>query len=96
MLEAVRGWGDRLPRDLRCSGRGRPCAPGPLALVISSSRPSKPASTRQVPNCLAQLADQCGASRNTIRSALGELDGRGLIEVVHGKGRVVLARIRDE
>ncbi|GLY82012.1 GntR family transcriptional regulator [Actinoallomurus iriomotensis] len=43
----------------------------------------------------AQLADQFGASRNTIRSALGELDGRGLIEVVHGKGRVVLERPRE-
>ncbi|GAA4483702.1 hypothetical protein GCM10023191_005750 [Actinoallomurus oryzae] len=43
----------------------------------------------------AQLADQFQASRNTIRSALGELDGRGLIEVVHGKGRVVLERARE-
>ncbi|MQA96008.1 MAG: GntR family transcriptional regulator [Streptosporangiales bacterium] len=40
----------------------------------------------------AQLAEQFGASRNTIRSALGELDGRGLVEVTHGKGRVVLPR----
>ncbi|MCO6010559.1 GntR family transcriptional regulator [Actinoallomurus purpureus] len=37
----------------------------------------------------AQLAEQFQASRNTIRSALGELDGRGLVEVVHGKGRIV-------
>jgi DNA-binding GntR family transcriptional regulator len=43
----------------------------------------------------AQLADRFQASRNTIRSALGELDGRGLVEVVHGKGRVVLARAGD-
>jgi DNA-binding GntR family transcriptional regulator len=40
----------------------------------------------------SQLAEQYQASRNTIRSALGELNGRGLIEVVHGKGRIVLAR----
>ena len=40
----------------------------------------------------SQLAEQFQASRNTIRSALGELDGRGLIEVVHGKGRIVLPR----
>ena len=43
----------------------------------------------------AQLAERFQASRNTIRSALGELDGRGFVEVVHGKGRVVLARTRD-
>jgi DNA-binding GntR family transcriptional regulator len=43
----------------------------------------------------AQLAEQFQASRNTIRSALSELDGRGLVEVVHGKGRIVLARGRD-
>ncbi|MGH3381838.1 MAG: winged helix-turn-helix domain-containing protein [Pseudonocardiaceae bacterium] len=43
----------------------------------------------------AQLAEQFQASRNTIRSALSELDGRGLIEVVHGKGRIVLTRITD-
>ncbi|WP_329250415.1 GntR family transcriptional regulator [Actinoallomurus sp. NBC_01490] len=43
----------------------------------------------------AQLAEQFQASRNTIRSALGELDGRGLIEVVHGKGRVVLEHARE-
>ena len=40
----------------------------------------------------SQLAEQFQTSRNTIRSALGELDGRGLVEVVHGKGRIVLAR----
>jgi DNA-binding GntR family transcriptional regulator len=43
----------------------------------------------------SQLAEQFQASRNTIRSALGELDGRGLIEVVHGKGRIVLPRATD-
>jgi DNA-binding GntR family transcriptional regulator len=43
----------------------------------------------------AQLADQFQVSRNTIRSALGELDGRGLIEVVHGKGRIVLEGKKD-
>ncbi len=43
----------------------------------------------------SQLAEQFQASRNTIRSALGELDGRGLIEVVHGKGRIVLTRTAD-
>jgi DNA-binding GntR family transcriptional regulator len=43
----------------------------------------------------SQLAEQFGASRNTIRSALGELDGRGLIEVVHGKGRIVRSRAID-
>jgi DNA-binding GntR family transcriptional regulator len=37
----------------------------------------------------SQLADKFQASRNTIRSALSDLDGRGLIEVVHGKGRIV-------
>lgn len=39
----------------------------------------------------AQLVERFQASRNTIRSALGELDGRGLVEVVHGKGRIVIA-----
>jgi DNA-binding GntR family transcriptional regulator len=43
----------------------------------------------------SQLADQFQASRNTIRSALGELDGRGLIDVVPGKGRVVLDRAKE-
>ncbi|GAA0333035.1 GntR family transcriptional regulator [Actinoallomurus spadix] len=43
----------------------------------------------------AQLAEQFHASRNTIRSALGELDGRGLVEVVHGRGRIILARTED-
>ncbi|MDN3358915.1 GntR family transcriptional regulator [Actinomadura sp. DC4] len=38
----------------------------------------------------SQLAEQFQASRNTIRSALGELDGRGLVQVVHGRGRIVL------
>lgn len=37
----------------------------------------------------AQLAERFGASRNTIRSALGELDGRGLVQVIHGKRRIV-------
>lgn len=40
----------------------------------------------------SQLAERFHASRNTIRSALGELNGRGLIEVVHGKGRIVLSK----
>lgn len=43
----------------------------------------------------SQLAERFQASRNTIRSALGELKGRGLIDVVHGKGRIVLARATD-
>jgi DNA-binding GntR family transcriptional regulator len=43
----------------------------------------------------SQLAEQFQASRNTIRSALGELNGRGLIQVVHGRGRVVLDRTSD-
>ena len=43
----------------------------------------------------AQLAEQFQASRNTIRSALGEPDGRGLVKVVHGKGRIVTTRIQD-
>jgi DNA-binding GntR family transcriptional regulator len=42
-----------------------------------------------------QLAEKFQASRNTIRSALGELDGRGLIEVVHGKRRIVRPRATD-
>ena len=37
----------------------------------------------------SQLAERFQASRNTVRSALSELDGRGLVEVVHGKGRIV-------
>ncbi|MFB9830949.1 GntR family transcriptional regulator [Actinoallomurus acaciae] len=40
----------------------------------------------------SQLAERFQSSRNTIRSALGELNGRGLIKVVHGKGRVVLSK----
>jgi DNA-binding GntR family transcriptional regulator len=43
----------------------------------------------------SQLAEHFQASRNTIRSALGELDGRGLIEVVHGQGRIVRPRTMD-
>ena len=31
-LRWLRGWGRSLPRGFRCSGRGRSCAPGPLAL----------------------------------------------------------------
>ena len=42
-----------------------------------------------------QLAEQYKAPRNTVRSGLSELDDRGLIEVVHGKGRIVLARTTD-
>ncbi|MDL4777591.1 GntR family transcriptional regulator [Actinomadura xylanilytica] len=42
-----------------------------------------------------QLAEQFQASRNTIRSALSELDGRRLVKVVHGKGRIVLERAAD-
>jgi hypothetical protein len=60
----------------------------------TSSQPSKLANTPRALNYRARpkLAEQFQASRNTIRSALGELDGRGLIDVVHGKGRIVLPR----
>jgi DNA-binding GntR family transcriptional regulator len=37
----------------------------------------------------SQLAERFQASRSTVRSALIELDGRGLVDAVHGKGRIV-------
>jgi hypothetical protein len=43
----------------------------------------------------ARLAERFQRPRNTVHSALGELDGRGLVEVVHDKGRIVLARPGD-
>lgn len=43
----------------------------------------------------SQLAERFHASRNTIRSALGELDGRGLVQVLHGKRRIVLPHPTD-
>jgi len=40
----------------------------------------------------AVLAARYGAARGAVRQALAELDGAGLIESVHGKGRFVLRR----
>jgi GntR family mannosyl-D-glycerate transport/metabolism transcriptional repressor len=37
----------------------------------------------------AALTDEYGVSRGTARQALIELQGAGLVEVVHGKGRFV-------
>jgi DNA-binding GntR family transcriptional regulator len=38
------------------------------------------------------LAQQYGVSRGTARHALAELEGTGLVESVHGKGRFVRDR----
>jgi DNA-binding GntR family transcriptional regulator len=38
------------------------------------------------------LAQQYGVARGTARHALAELEGSGLIESVHGKGRFVRGR----
>jgi DNA-binding GntR family transcriptional regulator len=40
----------------------------------------------------AALADQYGVSRGTARHALAELDGAGLVDSIHGKGRFVRGR----
>jgi DNA-binding GntR family transcriptional regulator len=40
----------------------------------------------------ADVVNQYGVSRNTARQAFAELEGRGLIETVHGKGRFVRRR----
>jgi DNA-binding GntR family transcriptional regulator len=40
----------------------------------------------------AALADQYGVSRGTARHALAELEGAGLVESFHGKGRFVRDR----
>lgn len=37
----------------------------------------------------SELAQRYGAARGTIRQALAELEGAGLAETVHGKGRYV-------
>lgn len=39
----------------------------------------------------AVLGSRFGASRHTVRKALGELEGRGFLVAVHGKGRTVRA-----
>jgi DNA-binding GntR family transcriptional regulator len=38
------------------------------------------------------LAERYGVARGTVRHALAELEGAGLVESVHGKGRFVLGR----
>ncbi|MEU8994103.1 winged helix-turn-helix domain-containing protein [Streptomyces caniferus] len=39
----------------------------------------------------AQLCEEFGVSRTAVRSALSTMEGRGLLEAVHGKGRFVRA-----
>ncbi|MGK5549349.1 GntR family transcriptional regulator [Streptomyces sp. URMC 127] len=39
----------------------------------------------------AALCEQFGFSRTAVRKALGQLEGEGLLEPVHGKGRIVKA-----
>jgi DNA-binding GntR family transcriptional regulator len=38
------------------------------------------------------LADRYGVARGTVRHALAELEGAGLVESIHGRGRFVLGR----
>ncbi|HZM76722.1 MAG TPA: GntR family transcriptional regulator [Candidatus Limnocylindrales bacterium] len=40
----------------------------------------------------AALSEKYGVSRGTARQALAELEGAGLVEAVHGKGRYVRGR----
>lgn len=40
----------------------------------------------------AELTERYGVSRGTARQALAELEGAGLVEAVHGKGRYVRRR----
>lgn len=40
----------------------------------------------------AELTEKYGVSRGTARHALAELEGAGLVEAVHGKGRYVRSR----
>lgn len=40
----------------------------------------------------AALVRQYGVSRGTVRAALSELEGAGLVVAVHGKGRFVRSR----
>lgn len=40
----------------------------------------------------AELSEKYGVSRGTARHALAELEGAGLVEAVHGKGRYVRRR----
>ncbi|MFE6691030.1 GntR family transcriptional regulator [Streptomyces sp. NPDC057743] len=39
----------------------------------------------------AKLCEQFGVSRTALRSALAQLEGQGLLETAHGKGRTVRA-----
>ncbi|WP_329128064.1 winged helix-turn-helix domain-containing protein [Streptomyces caniferus] len=39
----------------------------------------------------AKLCERFGASRTAVRSALAQMEGQGLLEAVHGKGRTVRA-----
>ncbi|MER6366495.1 GntR family transcriptional regulator [Kitasatospora sp. NPDC001527] len=43
-----------------------------------------------------QLAKETGASRGTVRRALAQLEGAGVLEVRHGKGRHVRALPGDQ
>ncbi|MFE9426205.1 GntR family transcriptional regulator [Kitasatospora sp. NPDC006697] len=38
-----------------------------------------------------ELCERTGAARGTVRRALAQLEGAGVLEAQHGKGRVVLA-----
>jgi len=40
----------------------------------------------------AELSEKYGVSRGTARHALAELEGAGLVEAVHGKGRYIRGR----
>lgn len=42
------------------------------------------------------LSNRFGVSRNTVRKALGELEGRGFLVAAHGKGRTVRALPNSE
>jgi hypothetical protein len=82
---------DRTPRYRRVAASPRRRVAAELIAAIEAGE-YPPGS--QLPG-EARLAERFQRPRNTVHSALGELDGRGLVEVVHDKGRIVLARPGD-
>ncbi|WP_307721585.1 GntR family transcriptional regulator [Embleya hyalina] len=57
-----------------------------LTTLVESLSPGSPLPSERV------LSEQYGVARNTLRRALSDLEDRGLIEVVKGRGRLVRER----
>ncbi|MFF1411152.1 GntR family transcriptional regulator [Streptomyces sp. NPDC058289] len=82
VLESVPGTGWRVVRggDRRSLVERMTDVIAEDSLAIGDTYPSE-----------AKLCDRFGVSRTAVRRALGQMEGTGLLDTVHGKGRTVRA-----